>query len=64
MLELSDLSELKHAAELLTNKKEILAVEYLQKKRAFGKYADLDEMASYKTKIRPEEPPKKKEGEK
>lgn len=42
---MTDLNELRPAAEVLANRKEILAVEYLQKKRVFGKLADIDEMA-------------------
>jgi hypothetical protein len=34
---MSSLNELRPAADILSNRKEILAVEFLQKKRIFGK---------------------------
>ncbi|CDW89035.1 4-phosphopantetheinyl transferase [Stylonychia lemnae] len=64
IFELGDLKELKVAAELLSYRQEILASEYLQKKKLFGRHADLDEMAKFKSKIRKEEPKKKEEEKK
>ena len=34
---MTDLNELRPAADLLSNRKEVLAVEFLSKKRIFGK---------------------------
>lgn len=61
---MTDLNELRPAADALSNRKEILAVEYLQKKRIFGKYSDIDEMASFKSKIKKQKPPPSKEDDK
>ena len=55
------MDQLKIAALALSEYKEILAVEYLQNKRIFGKQASIEEMASFRSKIKPEEPPKKEE---
>ena len=62
MLELGELSELKEAAEELTKRDEVLAVEWFQKRRLFGIKADINEMAKFNSKIRKQEelePPKK-----
>eukprot|EP00347_Sterkiella_histriomuscorum_P024178 403332037 len=59
--ELGEIKELKVAAELLQTRQEILALEFLQRKRIFGRHADIDEMAKFKTKVRKQEPVKKDE---
>lgn len=61
VFELGDLSELKVAAELLAKRPEVLATEWLQRKRLFGIQADLDEMAKFKSKIKREDIAKKDE---
>ena len=54
--EVSDLAELRPAADLLTSQREeVLACEWLNKRRIFGVHADIGEMAKFKTKIRKEE---------
>ena len=41
------------AADLITStREEVLACEWLNKKRIFGVHSDLNEMAKFKTKIR------------
>ena len=42
---------LKKLAEKLASQKEVLAVEYMNKKRVFGMKASLDEMKSFKSKV-------------
>ena len=51
------------AAELIKEREEVLAGEFLRKGRVFGLKADIDEMAKFKTKIRKEEPPKEEKKE-
>lgn len=58
VFELGEISELKKAAEILKYRDEILACEWLQRRRLFGLKADIDEMAKFKSKIRKEEPKK------
>ena len=56
ILELSELTELKEAAELVTqNREEVLACEWFSKRRIFGTQASINEMAKFKTKIRKSE---------
>ena len=53
IFELGQLKDLRPAAEYLTFiGKEILACEWLNKRRIFGVHTDLNEMAKFKTKIR------------
>ena len=55
VFEFGEQKELRHAAELLSKKDEILACEWLQKRRLFGINADLSEMAKFKSKIKKNE---------
>lgn len=64
VIEMSSLNELKPAADILSKRQEVLGLEWLQKKRLFGVRADLDEMASFKTKIKRQEQPKGQEDNK
>ena len=53
IFELGQLKDLKPTAEYLTStREEILACEWLNKRRIFGVHTDLNEMAKFKTKIR------------
>ena len=42
---------LRKACEALSKRKEVLACEYLQKKKIFGVHSDLNEMAKFKSKV-------------
>ncbi len=64
VFELGSISELKQAADALYNLDEILACEWLQKKRQYGINADLNEMAKFKSKIKREDIPEEKKDEK
>jgi hypothetical protein len=55
--EFGDINELATAAEILYENKDVLCAEYLQKQKVFGKFADMGEMASYKSKSKQREPP-------
>ena len=56
ILQLSELTELKEAAELATqNREEVLACEWFSKRRIFGTQASINEMAKFKSKIRKSE---------
>ena len=41
----------KKVAQQIAKRKEILAVEFLDKKKVFGEKASLDEMSSFKSKV-------------
>jgi hypothetical protein len=45
-------TSLSKLAKKLAERKEVLAVEYLDKKRVFGMKASLDEMKSFKSKVK------------
>ena len=56
ILALSELSELRDAAEWVTqSREEVLACEWYSKRRIFGVHAGINEMAKFKTKIRKNE---------
>lgn len=46
------IKSLKKLAEKLADRKEVLAVEYLDKKKVFGIKASLDEMKTFKSKVK------------
>ena len=48
----SELDEMKEVCKALSKRKEILACEYLDKKRVFGDKASLDEMSSFKSRVK------------
>jgi hypothetical protein len=58
VIEMSSKDELRPAADILSKRKEILATEFLQKKRIFGVFADIEEMAKFRSKVTKVEPPK------
>lgn len=62
--DLENIKELKKAAEMLYESEDVLCAEYLFKQKVFGKYADMGEMASYKSRVRKREPPVESEEEK
>ena len=55
IFELEHQEELKQAADILSQRDEILACEWLQKRIIYGINAQLPEMAKFKTKIRKQE---------
>ena len=61
--DLGNIKELKKAAEMLYESENVLCAEYLMRQKVFGKYADLGEMASYKSRVQRREPPKESEEE-
>ena len=46
------IKSLKKLAEKIADRKEVLAVEYLDKKKVFGIKASLDEMKAFKSKVK------------
>ena len=48
--------DLKRVAKVLSKRKEVLAIEYLDKKRVFGEKASLREMSSFKSKVKKQTP--------
>ena len=48
----AELNEMKEVCKALQKRKEILACEYLDKKRVFGDKASLDEMSSFKSRVK------------
>ena len=53
---LKDLLDLKRVAKVLSKRNEVLAIEYLDKKRVFGEKASLREMSSFKSKVKKQTP--------
>ena len=47
---------MKEVCKALQKRKEILACEYLDRKRVFGDKASLDEMSSFKSRVKQQEP--------
>lgn len=56
MFEADQLKDLKRVSEVIAQRKEVLAVEYLDKKNVFGKKASVDEMSSFKSKVKKQDP--------
>ena len=52
MISVEKVEDLKPIARVLSKRKEILAVEFLQRQRFFGEKASLDEMNAFKSKVR------------
>ena len=56
VVSLKDLMDLKRVAKVLSKRKEVLAIEYLDKKRVFGEKAALREMSGFKSKVKKQTP--------